>query len=91
MTAFEEKGVQVVGISFDAVEENKAFAEKFQFPFPLLCDTSRSVGLAYGACKDANAQYADRISYLIGPEQRIVKAYDNVDPAKHPEEVLADL
>ena len=91
MAAFEERYVQVLGISFDTVDENKAFAEKFQFPFPLLCDTSRSVGLAYGACKDASAQYADRISYLIGPDQKISKAYDKVDPAKHPEEVLADL
>jgi peroxiredoxin Q/BCP len=80
-----------LGISFDTVEENRAFAEKFDFPFPLLCDTSRSVGLAYGACDDAGAQYADRISYLIGPDGKIVKAYATVDAAKHPEEVLQDL
>jgi peroxiredoxin Q/BCP len=91
MAAFEDKGVEVLGISFDNVDENKAFAEKFDFPFPLLCDTSRAVGLAYGACKDANAQYADRVSYLIAPDQKILKTYAKVDPAKHPEEVLADL
>ena len=49
------------------------------------------MGFAYGACKDTDAQYADRISYLIGPDQKIMKAYDKVDPKKHPEEVLADL
>lgn len=91
MAAFEEKSVQVLGVSFDTVEENKAFAEKFDFPFPLLCDTTRAVGLAYGACKDTDAQYANRISYLIGPDQKILKTYATVDPAKHAEEVLADL
>jgi peroxiredoxin Q/BCP len=91
MAAFEEKSIQVLGISFDTFEENKAFAQKFDFPYPLLCDTTREVGLAYGACKDTNAQYANRISYLIGPDQKILKAYATVDPAKHPEEVLADL
>lgn len=91
MAEFEEKSVQVLGISFDTVEENKAFAEKFDFPYPLLCDMTREVGLAYGACKDTDAQYADRISYLIGPDQKILRAYATVDPAKHPEEVLADL
>jgi peroxiredoxin Q/BCP len=80
-----------LGISFDTVEENRAFAEKFDFPFPLLCDTSRSIGLAYGACADTGAQYANRISYLIGPNGKIVKAYEKVDPSKHPEEVLQDL
>jgi peroxiredoxin Q/BCP len=91
LAELKEKSVQVLGISFDTVDENKAFAEKFGFPYPLLCDTTRAVGLAYGACKDTNAQYADRISYLIGPDQKILKAYASVDPAKHPEEVLADL
>ena len=87
--ALLEKNVQILGISFDTVEENRAFAEKFDFPFPLLCDTTRSVGLAYGACESTDAQYADRISYLIGPDQKISKACEKVDPSKHPEEVLA--
>ena len=42
-------GLQVLGISFDTVDENRAFAEKFEFPYRLLCDVDRSVGIAYGA------------------------------------------
>lgn len=83
--------MQVLGISFDGVEENRAFAEKFSFPYPLLCDTDRSVGLAYGACESADAGSPARISYLIGPDGRIAKAYDKVDPAAHPEQVLRDV
>ena len=44
-----DKGAEVLGISFDSVEENRAFAEKFDYPFRLLCDTERTVGMAYGA------------------------------------------
>ena len=73
------------------MEENAAFAKKFDFNFPLLCDTDRSVGLAYGACDNADAKHAKRISYLIDGEANVVKAYPNVDAAKHPEEVLKDL
>jgi thioredoxin-dependent peroxiredoxin len=80
-----------MGISFDPVEENAAFAKKFNYNFPLLCDTSREIGLAYGACDDAKANTARRISYLIGPDGKIKKAYPKVNPAAHPEEVLADL
>jgi peroxiredoxin Q/BCP len=81
----------VLGISFDTVAENAAFAQKCSFPFPLLCDTSRVIGLAYGACDDAKAGYARRISYVIDEQGKILKAYDSVSPRNHPAEVLADL
>ena len=29
----------IIGVSFDTPDENKKFAEKFHFDFPLLCDT----------------------------------------------------
>ena len=73
------------------MDENAAFARKFNYNFPLLCDTTREIGLAYGACDDAKAGTARRISYVIGPDGRIVKAYPKVNAATHPEEVLKDL
>ena len=78
-------------MSFDTVAENAAFAKKFSFPFPLLCDTTRAVGLAYGACDNTKAGYARRISYLIDEQGKILRAYDAVSPRSHPAEVLADL
>ena len=79
------------GVSFDTAAENAAFAQKCGFPFPLLCDPSRTLGLVYGACADAKAGYAKRISYLIDEHGKILKAYDAVNPGSHPAEVLADL
>ena len=84
-------GLEVLGISFDSVEENRAFAEKFDFPYRLLCDTDRRVGLAYGAADSATAGYAKRISYVIGKEGNILLAYPNVKPDEHLTKVLADL
>lgn len=78
-------------MSFDTVADNAAFAQKFNFPFPLLCDTSRTIGLAYGACTDAKAGYAKRISYLLDENGTVLKVYDAVNPRSHPAEVLADL
>jgi peroxiredoxin len=49
------------------------------------------VGLAYGACDNAKAGYARRISYLIDEHGKILKAYDGVNPRSHTAEVLADL
>jgi len=73
------------------VDKNAAFAKRFDFGFPLLCDTSRTVGMAYGACEEETASSAKRISYLIDEQGKIEKAYPSVDPTKHPAEVLADL
>ncbi len=81
----------ILGVSFDDVAANAAFAEKFGFNFPLLCDTTRAVGLAYGACDTPKAETAKRISYLIGPDGKVKKAYPKVNAAAHPEEILKDL
>lgn len=78
-------------MSFDSVEDNAAFAAKFGFPYPLLCDTERALGLAYGACDSAGAGSARRISYLIGPDGKVRKTYPKVDARSHPETVLKDL
>ena len=78
-------------MSFDTVAENAAFAEKFEFPFPLLCDTTRQVGLAYGACDSADAETAKRISYLIDPAGKILCSYSSVQAAEHPQSVLKDV
>jgi peroxiredoxin Q/BCP len=78
-------------VSFDTEKENRAFAEKFGFSFPLLCDTTREVGLAYGACDSKDAAYAKRVSYVIGADGNIVAVYPKVDAARHPEGVLRAL
>lgn len=65
--------------------------EKQGFPFPLLADTERELGLKYGACTKKEDGYADRISYLIGPDGRIRQRWPKVSPKSHPEEVLAEL
>lgn len=81
----------ILGVSFDTVEENRAFAAKFSFPFKLLSDGDRAVGLAYGACDQPTDSHARRISYLINTSGRIAHAYSAVKPAEHPAEVLRDL
>ena len=78
----------ILGASFDTVEENAAFAAKFHFPFRLLCDTKREIGLAYGACAGPKDEHARRISYMIGPDGTITHAFPKVDARNHPREVL---
>jgi peroxiredoxin Q/BCP len=78
----------ILGVSFDTVAENDAFARKFSFPYSLLCDTTRAIGLAYGACDRHDSDSARRISYIIGPDGRIEHVFPKVDAKTHPAEVL---
>src|SRR4051794_25886978 len=57
-----KKNVAILGVSFDPEAKNAAFADKYHFQFPLLCDTERKLGLAFGACDDAQAARARRIA-----------------------------
>lgn len=81
----------ILGSSFDPVVANCAFAEKFDFPFKLLSDVDKSIGIAYGAAENAEIATPRRISYLIGPDGLIKRTYPKVRPPDHPAEVLADL
>ena len=80
-----------MGVSFDAPAANKAFREKFDFPYDLLSDADKTASVAYGAAADTGAKNAARVSVLIGPNGRIAAAYGTVTPADHPDQVLADL
>jgi thioredoxin-dependent peroxiredoxin len=78
-------------VSFDSQEENAKFAEKFEFPFPLLSDTDRKIGLAYGACDSPKDEYARRIAYVIDENGRIAQAHAKVDAKTYPAEQLKTL
>jgi peroxiredoxin Q/BCP len=90
--AFEEIGATVIGISIDAIKDQKAFAEKYSLPFPLLADIDGKTAEAYGVLKNLGImKIASRQTFLIGPDGKIVKHYQKVDPKVHSKEVLADL
>jgi peroxiredoxin Q/BCP len=73
------------------VAANKAFAEKFQYPFRLLSDPDRKVGLAYKACESPKDRYAKRFTYVIGPDGRIEQAIDTQDPGGQAQALLPTL
>jgi peroxiredoxin Q/BCP len=83
----------VLGISFDTPAENKAFRDKFGFPFRLLSDVDEQVGVAYGT-RDPGTEkvhYAKRHAYLIDADGVVRKAYEVKDVNAFAGEVLADL
>ena len=79
-----------MGISIDPCADNKAFREKFSFPYDLLSDPDKKMSVAYGV-DITDSGRTSRKSVLVGPDGKIVKTYAAVKPAEHPDEVLADL
>jgi len=79
----------VLGVSYDSPEMNRKFAEKNALPFRLLSDRGHELAKAVGAAR-ALVPLAKRISYLIGPDGRVLVAYPEVKPSTHAGEVLED-
>ena len=88
---FDQSAIEVVGVSFDSVADNSAFARKHNLGFRLLSDTTHEVAAAYGACESIKARHPERISFLIDASGRIERIYDKVDPRDHAAQVLADV
>lgn len=90
--AFRAIGASVVGISVDDVESHKEFSDKYKLPFTILADVEGETARSYGVLKDYKLiKLASRQSFLISPEGKIARHYDDVDPDTHTDEVLADL
>ena len=83
----------ILGASFDATDANRAFREKYGFPFRLLSDWDEQVGVAYEVRDPGTekVQFAKRLAYLIDPEGVIRKAYEVTDVQAFAGAVLADL
>ncbi len=88
---FKNKNTQVYGVSLDNEADNKAFAEKYSFPFPLLCDVNREISLAYHAVANAGDDYASRISYVIDENGNIIEAIEKVDTKTHSSDLCSRL
>lgn len=73
------------------MDENRAFAEKYEYPFPLLCDEDRTLALAFGACSSPEDSYPARLTFLVGPDGVVEYATETPDPAGQAEQILKRL
>ncbi len=93
---FKKLKAKVLGVSVDSVKSHEKFAEKYQLPFTLLADEKKETVKRYGVWgkkKFMGHEYEGtlRTSFLIDPQGKIAKIYENVKPEIHAEEVVKDL
>ncbi len=93
---FEEAGVEVIGISPDSEKSHSKFIQKYELPFTLLSDPDHQVCEAFGVWglkKSFGREYEGvfRTTFVIGPDGKIKRVFENVKPSDHSQEVLEEV
>jgi peroxiredoxin Q/BCP len=90
---FDEANIKVLGVSEDSVDSHKAFCNKFSFTIDLLADTNHDLLKAVGAEQMVynGVNYWKRTSFVIDPEGKIAKVYENVKADGHERVLLDDI
>lgn len=87
-SAFEDLGINVLGVSVDDSLSHRDFVRKYDLNFTLVADDSKEISRQYGTLE---GEVSRRVTYLIDGEGTIVHVYPKVSPDKHSEEVLEKL
>src|SRR5262249_10335535 len=61
----KKKGIQVIGVSEDKVDDQKKFAEKYSLPHTLIADNDGKVAAAFGTDFIAGRPLTQRQSFLV--------------------------
>jgi peroxiredoxin Q/BCP len=93
---FKTGKAAVLGVSILDEASKAKFAKKHDLTFPLLADADHAVAEKYGVWIRKSLygrafMGIARTTYLIGPDGKVVRRWDNVKVDGHAEEVLAAL
>ena len=91
---FKKSKAAVFGISILDEASKKRFADKFDLNFPLLADADHEIAEKYGVWQQKSLYGRKfmgivRTTYLIGPDGKVAKRWDNVKVDGHADDVLA--
>ena len=82
-----EKNIKVIGVSKDSEKSHANFRSKFNLNFDLVADPDKKIISSYGVLNEKGS--ANRKSFLIDEQGKILFIWDKVKAASHGEEVLS--
>lgn len=89
---FDEFNATVVGVSSDGIDALTKFSvQACQNKFPVASDESMTVIKSFDAAMQTRPEYANRVTYVIAPDGKIVFQYMSLNPTRHVEKSLAAL
>lgn len=81
---FNKLGATVIGVSHDSIETLDKFStSECRSKFAVAADLDQAITKAYDSVLTRKPEYADRTSYVIAPDGKILLAYTNLDPGQH--------
>jgi peroxiredoxin Q/BCP len=91
--AYKKLNATVIGVSEDDIDTlNKFSVSECRSKFAVAADESGKIATAYDAVlQTPTKMYANRTSYVIGTDGKIVYSYTALDPEKHVANTLAAL
>jgi len=92
--SFAAAGATLIGVSHDTIETQRKFStEECRDKFPVAADPDLAVIRAYDAVstrvRPSGETVSDRISYVIGPDHKVLYSYLDPSPDKQVENTLA--
>jgi len=92
LAQYEQKNAVILGVSGQDEHSHEKFCSAEGLHFKLLADVKCEVSARYDSVVNLGlAKLSSRHTFLIDPSGMIRKVYLQVDPARHSEQVLADL
>ena len=92
ISKYQQLDAVVVGVSVDSTDSHKEFCAKEGLSFKLLSDQEKKVVVQYGSLGDhMGVKIANRNTFLIDPQGKIVQVWTGVKPSEHSQQVLAAL
>jgi len=90
---FQAANAEVLGVSRDSVKSHDNFAQKYEFPFPLLSDKDETVCKAFDVIKEKNmygrkVMGVERSTFVIDKDGNLAQEWRKVKVAGHVDEVL---
>jgi peroxiredoxin Q/BCP len=89
---YAQRGAVVLGVSVDSADSHRRFCAKEGLNFKLLADTDKQVSKEYGSLMNLGVvKIAARHTFIIDPQGRIQRVYNDVAPNTHSQEILIAL
>lgn len=91
----KDAGYVLLGVSADTEKKQKAFVDKFDFPFPLLADTEKEIIEAFGVWgpkKFMGKEYdgIHRMTFILDENGIVERVIDKVKTKEHAAQILEE-
>ncbi len=88
--------MRVIGASPNTVDQQSAFKAKYSLPFTLVADENHSLAEQFGVwvLRERDGKQfmgIQRSTFIIGPDARVQRAFEQVTPDGHAQELLSAL